>query len=131
VADFSGQVLLDNDMVDVVVDLGKDTITLVAGDVEIGTWATEDCKIRPVGDGTWMIYAEDDSLSFEPSDPRGFELNLNGAATPVVRPKQPGRHLKSSLHQGPPPRLGTLLGFYLLAAITGALGLWAIISMIL
>lgn len=129
-ADFAGQVLLDNDIVDVIVDLSQDTISLVAGGVEIGTWATEECTIRPVGDGLWMIYAEDDALSFEPSDPRGFENILNGAAAPVARPKQPGRHLKASLHQSPPPRLGTLLGFYLLAAVTVALGIWAIMSLI-
>lgn len=129
-ADFAGQILLDNDMVDVVVDLGKDTVSLVAGGVEIGTWATEDCKIWPLGDGRWTIHAEDDSLAFSPEDPGGFERNLNGAATPVA-PKYPGRHLKGSLHQSPPPQLITLLGFYLLAAITGVLGIWAIISMII
>jgi hypothetical protein len=131
VADFAGQVLLDNDMVDVVVDLRKDTVSLVAGDVEIGTWATEDCKIRPLGDGRWTIHAENDSLAFEPEDPGGFERNLNGTATPVVT-KHPGRHLKgNTLHQSPPPHLITLLGFYLLAAVTGALGIWAIISLII
>lgn len=117
-------------MVEVVVDLGRDTISLIAAGVEIGTWATEDCNIRQINDGRWMIYAENDSLSFEPRDPRGFERNLNGAAALVEATKHPGRHLKGSLHQGPPPRLPTLLGFYLLAATTGALGIWAFVSLV-
>lgn len=126
-ADFAGHVLLDEDRIGVVIDLTEDTISLTAGNANVGRWRAGECIVRPDGRGQWLISAEDDTLAFLPDDPTGFARTLNGS------PPHPewarGKHLKESLHQSPPPRTTTVMGFYALAAITAVLGIWALISL--
>lgn len=126
-ADFAGQVLLDEDRIEVVIDLTGDTISLTAGNSKVGMWPVSECIVRPDGRGRWSISAEDDTLSFLPDDPAGFARTLNGSAPHADWAR--GRHLKESLHQSPPPRTSTLLGFYALCAVTAVLGIWALISL--
>ena len=127
-ADFPGHVVLDDDRIDVIIDLTDDTISLSAGQRQVGTWPMSDCIVRPTGLGQWSISAENDTLAFLPNDPAAFARSLNGSAAPKTEWDR-GRHLKQSLHQSPPPRTSTLLGFYALSAVTAALGIWALISL--
>lgn len=143
---YDGIVNLDQDEVEVIIGLDSDRVHLQAGDLEIGDWAPDECAIAHLGRGVYAITAENESLQFVPRDARLFEAGLNhgtgyGLST---APKQDesqarrGRHTKtvpgpetSPAHgesAAPPPKPLTLALFYGLAAITAALGVWALLS---
>lgn len=136
VTTFPGVVTLADDNVDVTVGVGEEEIRLVAGDVEIGLWGASECSIKDAGNGVFLIEAENDALPFSPVDPEGFARVLTNRAPQDVpgsqRPSHPTNDSSGEtieIEVGPPPRLMTTLGFYLLAGGTAALGLWALISL--
>jgi len=144
---YDGIVNLDEDEVEVIIGLDPDRVHLQAGDLEIGDWAPDECAIAHLGQGVYAITAESESLRFVPRDARLFEAGLNhgtgyGLST---TPKQDegqarrGRHSKtvsgpetSAPHgesAAPPPKPLTRTLFYGLAAVTAALGAWALLSL--
>lgn len=126
---FAGVVTLEDDRVPVTIGLARDEVTLVSGRVEIGKWPTEDCIFVENGDGTWVIEAEDDSMSFRPDDPSQFERGLADQLT--VQSASPDLETELVVLDGPPPRPLTIVGFYALAAGTVAMGVWAFINVVL
>lgn len=145
---YDGIVNLDQDEVEVIIGLDPDRVHLQAGDLEIGDWAPDECAIAHLGQGVYAITAENESLRFVPRDARLFEAGLNhgtgyGLST---APKQDesqarrGRHSKTvpgsetSTPNGesaaPPPKPLTLALFYGLAAVTAALGAWALLRLL-
>jgi hypothetical protein len=140
---FEGIVALADGQVPVQVGLEPDRVTLVTGDVQVGEWAVDECVITDQGDGTWIIEAEEDKLSFLPDKPGLFAQSLNGEAAKVEVPEadplpQPLTETVSDsgdedgdfeIVDGPEPRSATLVGFYSLAGVTGVLALWALISL--
>ena len=147
-ATFEGIVTVEDDRVPVTVGIDPTRVTLVAGDVSIGEWPVDECVITDEGGGTWSIEAEDEKLSFQPEEPGRFAASLDGNDMPtrMAAPEpeapepemtEPGdlEDVESSsdglvVDEGPPPRSATLIGFYALAALTAALGVWALISLI-
>ena len=126
---FAGVVTLEDDRVPVTIGLDRDEVTLVSGRVEIGKWPTEDCTFVENGDGTWVIEADDGSVSFRPDDPRQFERGL--AVQLDVQAAWPDDETDIVVLDGPRPRPLTVVGFYALAAGTVAMGVWAFINVVL
>jgi len=128
---FPGVVTLDEERVDVTVGLEGDKISLVAGDVSIGEWGAGEYVVVDLGSGTFVIEADEGSISFLPDDPGGFARGIVGEAEPsdVDEPAQSRSLDTIEIKEGPPPGRATLLGFYFLAAVTFALGIWALISL--
>ena len=144
---YDGIVSLDHDVVQVIIDLDPDRVHLRAGDHEIGDWAAGECAIAALGDGAYSITAENQSLRFVPRNPRLFEDGLNhGTGYGMSAPSQSdaaghrvGRHTKTPPEaaaatgketEAPPPKPVTVALFYALAAATGALGIWALLSIV-
>ena len=126
---FPGVVSLDNRDIKVTVGLDATTVTLVAGEVEIGEWSSSECRIKENGEGSWVIEAEEEALSFLPDDPSGFALKLNGDASPPQIRRSPVTGPDPAI-EGPAPKPSTVTAFYSLVALTSALGLWALITLI-
>jgi len=128
---FPGVVTLDEERVDVTVGLEGDKISLVAGDVSIGEWGAGEYVVVDLGSGTFVIEAEEGSISFHPDDPGGFARGIVGEPEPAAEDEPiRGRSLDTiEIKEGPPPGRATLLGFYALSAVTVALGIWALISL--
>ena len=134
---FAGVVTLEDDRVPVTIGIDRDEITLVSGQVEIGKWPAEDCTFLEKGDGSWVIEADHDSVAFLPDDPGRFAKGLSGH--PIVEAETISGQAKTDanaearfvVREGPRPRPMTLIGFYALAAVTAALGVWAFINVLL
>lgn len=144
---YDGIVSLDENEVEVVIGLDPDRVHLAAGGREIGDWSTEECSIADLGDGVYSITAENVSLRFVPNDARLFVEGLNNGTGYGLLPApdlQPvlghrGRHTRlapapdvpeADRSVAPPPRALTRILFYGLAAITAAMGLWALLSIL-
>ncbi len=135
---FPGTVAFEDDRVPVTVGIDIDKITLISGDVEIGEWPTAECTFVEKDDGSWVIEADDDSVFFLPDDPSRFAQGLVGhliidteslkdtaaAATPDAENRV------FDVAEGPPPKALTVVGFYALCAVTLALGIWALVSLV-
>lgn len=128
----SGVVALDGGDVQVTVGLDEAVVRLLAGDAAVGEWASGECEIIDNGDGTWAIAAEDETLSFLPDDPDGFAQVISGASHEVEAVAHPPSDPSGDgfeILESPPPRPLTMVAFYLSAGLTGALGVWALISL--
>lgn len=142
---YDGVVSLEQDEVEVVIDLHPDRVHLRAGELEIGDWAAGECAIASLGDGVYAITAENQSLRFVPRNPGLFEDGLNHGTGYGLSPApdaegsdhEQGRHIKTRPPQtglvreleAPPPRPLTVALFYSLAAVTGAMAIWALFSL--
>jgi hypothetical protein len=128
---FPGTVSLEHDHVPVTVGLEDDRISLVAGEVSIAEYGAGEYVVVDLGEGTFIIEAEEGSISFHPDDPRGFARGI-GHGPEVVA----GARARSAASDaveikfGPPPRPATLAAFYTLVVVTAALGIWAFISLL-
>jgi len=126
---FPGVVTLNEDHVAVTVGLDDDRISLVAGEVPIGEWPSGEYVVIDLGEGTFVIEAEEDSISFHPDDPSGFARGLGQEPDPQVT-NEPAQSLDTiEIKEGPPPQPSTIVAFYALVVITAALGIWALISL--
>ena len=134
---YDGVVTIDEDDVQVILGMDEDKIRLSAGGLEIGEWPAEDCLIDSAGDGVFTITAENETLTFVPNNPTTFSaaMNLGRVSAPV--PVSPDTESTNAAlpapeepNQIPNPKPVTMVIFYALGAITGILGLWALISII-
>ncbi len=135
---FAGVVTLEEDLVPVTIGIDDDEVTLVSGRVEIGKWPANDCTFVQNGDGSWVIEAEDDSVAFLPDDPGRFAKGLAGhmlvdtdASGIETSPVQDDSESMALFSDGPAPNALTVVGFYALAALTLAMGVWAFINVVL
>jgi hypothetical protein len=123
---FPGVVTLNDDNnVPVTVGLDEDRITLVSGEVSIGEWLAGEYEVIDLGSGTFVIEAEDDSIPFLPDDPGSFARGLHPEPVPATVTDRARSMDTIVIKDGPPPRPATLIAFWLLVAVTTALGIWA------
>lgn len=127
---FPGVVTLDDDDVPVMVGLDDEKITLVSGEVSIGEWLAGEYEVIDLGSGTFVIEADDDSIPFLPDDPGSFARGLHREPVPATVADDSRSMDSIEIKDGPPPRLATLVGFWLLVALTTALGIWAAIGLL-
>jgi hypothetical protein len=106
--------------------------------VEIGEWPAAKCTFVEKGDGSWVIEAEDDAVFFLPDDPGTFAQGLAGhliidgdSLTETLRgTRTPTDAPTFTVPEGPAPKLPTVVGFYVLCAVTLAFGIWALLSLL-
>jgi hypothetical protein len=125
---FPGVATLKDDHVPVMVGLDDERITLVSGETSIGEWLAGQYEVIDLGSGEFVIEAEDDSIPFLPDDPGSFALGIHRDPAPSTTDRV--RSDTIEVKDGPPPRPLTLLGFWVLAAFTAALGIWATFSLL-
>ncbi|HEX6286179.1 MAG TPA: hypothetical protein VFZ80_01720 [Acidimicrobiia bacterium] len=144
---YDGVVIVAEDDIPVIVELGDDVVRLSASGREIGEWRTGEYEIRHIGESTFAIQAENEILEFVPSQPTDFAAAVNGGLPrtelkpadepsavppPAASEPDPGSEPdpKSEAGEAPPPTATTLGLFYALCLVTVALGIWAVISLI-
>jgi hypothetical protein len=133
---YDGVVTIADDDFPVIVEFDDDLIRLSASGTEIGQWNADDCEITRVADSTYMIKAENEVLEFVPSQPGLFAAALTGDRIPTVADapqaeKDSPEAQIDPMAEAPPPKPLTVGLFYGLCAITAALALWSLISLIL
>lgn len=143
---YDGTMNLDQGEIEVIIGLDPDRVHLRAGDLEIGDWGAEECSIAHLGEGVYVITAENESLRFVPKDATLFEQGLNHGTgyglSPPPEQERPGGHRGRHVRhadvpasapppgEAPPPKPATVALFYALAAGTTALGVWALINIL-
>lgn len=127
---FPGVVTLNDDNFPVTVGLDEEKITLVSGEVPIGEWLVGEYEVFDLGSGTFVIEAEDDSISFLPDDPGSFARGLHLEPVPATANDRSRSMDTIEIKDGPPPRPATVIAFWLLVAVTTALGIWAAIGLL-
>jgi hypothetical protein len=127
---FPGVATLNDDNVPVMVGLDDEKITLVSGEISIGEWLAGEYEVIDVGSGTFVIEAEDDSIPFLPDDPGSFARGIHHEPSPSAVAERLRPMDGIEIKDGPPPRKATLVGFWILVAITVALGTWAGIGLL-
>jgi hypothetical protein len=126
VTTYAGVATVENDHVPVKIDLDEEKISLVSGEVSIREWLAGDYQVIDLGSGEFVIESEQDSIQFVPDDPRRFAEGIHGEPESV-----PGRVVDTfEIRTGPPPKPLTLVGFWALAVVTAALGVWGLISLL-
>lgn len=122
---------LDGDPIEVTVGLDARRIHLTSNGLEIGSWGPEECRIVANAGGGYLIIAENEELAFSPSSDERFASALAAEENPQ-RKSTPG-HARSAapkhIEEGAPRPL-TMVGFFLLAALTSLLGIWALWSLV-
>ncbi|HEY5890121.1 MAG TPA: hypothetical protein VIW94_05425 [Acidimicrobiia bacterium] len=124
----NGAISLGADPIVVVVGVNADRIRLDSNGSEIGDWARDECEIVVDPAGRYLIRAENEELPFIPDDPVTFAEALTG--TPATTSSDPQSGTSRIMVDERAPKPLTVIGFYILAAITMALGLWAVWSVI-
>lgn len=127
---FPGVVTLNDDNVPVTVGLDEERITLVSGEVPIGEWLAGEYEVIDLGSGTFVIEAEEDSIPFLPDDPGSFARGLHLEPVPATVTDRSRSMDTIEIKDGPAPRPATLIAFWLLVAVTTALGIWAAIGLL-
>jgi hypothetical protein len=114
------------------VGLEDDKISLVAGEVSIAEWLSGEYVVVDLGKGTFVIEAEEGSISFQPDDPGSFARGIGQHPEHDPSPgPAPARSLDTiEVKDGPRPRPTTVAGFYALVVMTTALGIWALLSLL-
>lgn len=137
---FDGIVEIAEDPIPVILGVEEDEIRLSASGTEIGEWRTGEYRLEPGGDGTFIISADGDRLTFRPARPDAFAraIGLQEAAdAPAVEaPKAPDSEPNAAppgeaSTTAPPPRPLTRALFYTLAGTTALLCVWALLRIVL
>ena len=125
---FPGVATLKEDNVPVMVGLDDEKITLVSGEISlVSGWPGTTRSSTSVA-GEFVIEAEDDSIPFLPDDPSGFALGIQRDPETSVSTDRPAA--AHEVREGPPPKPATVIAFWVLAAFTAALGIWATLSLL-
>lgn len=137
---YDGVVTLNQDQLPVIIGVEDDSLRMSSGGTEIGEWPKGEYSISDEGDGVYTITAEDERMQFVPNNPTLFAVGLNGGAAPVTAPDVPTpgepEHAAiadqdKSIDEAPPAKPVTRLLFYVLSGVTAALGLWAMVSLVM
>ena len=111
----------------------EDRIRLSSGGLEIGEWAVEDCSIAQTDDGSFTITAENETLRFVPNNPTNFAAAMNHGRLPDPAADEDIDEVEvvvDDTDELPDAKPLTKAAFYVLAAVTAALGIWALVSII-
>lgn len=128
---YDGVITVAGEDVPVLVVFDGNNIRMSASGTEIGEWRTDECLISHVGDSTYAITAEDETLQFRPNQPTLFAAAVNlGVRTSVSTTPNPAPEPSVERPEAPEPRPMTMVLFYALCIITAGLALWSMISMI-
>jgi hypothetical protein len=129
---YDGVVTVADDDIPVILELEDDSIRLSASGREIGEWPVGECRINHVGDTTYTITAEDETLEFIPNQPSLFAAAVNGGPRTVslTPEKEPDAQPEDGVRRAPPPKPLTMGLFYALCVATAALALWSLIAII-
>jgi hypothetical protein len=130
-----GVIDLGDAEVGVAISFEDSRLRLTSAGNEIGDWERPMYQLTRADRATFIISAEGDDLPFKPLHPDEFAVAaMNGTAGKlkvVSHRKKRGRHDGTeSAGTVPPARPTTLLAFYLLAAGTLAMGIWALMEII-
>ncbi|GMQ92947.1 MAG: hypothetical protein BMS9Abin12_0424 [Acidimicrobiia bacterium] len=82
---FSGAVLLPGETGDGLCssfEIGEDSLRLIAGENELGTWGRNDCDVSPAGKGSFQMRLAGETLTFTPSSPSAFAEAMTVPLTP-------------------------------------------------
>lgn len=123
---YRGIATVEQDQVPLTVGLDEDKISLTSGEVSIGEWPAGEYLVIDLGEGTFVIEAEESSISFQPDDPYGFARRLGGTSAA----HRSAAREKVEVMEGPPPAPATVAAFYTLVLVTLALGIWALVSLV-
>lgn len=131
---YDGVVTVAEDDIPVIVELDDDHVRMSASGTEIGLWPSEDCSITHVGDSTYTITAEEETLRFVPNQPSLFAAAVNGEAegAQVAMPPPPETEAATSKgrQEAPPAKPLTMGLFYALCLVTAGLAVWSLISIV-
>lgn len=147
---YDGVVTLADDDIPVIVELNDGAIRLTASGTEIGHWPKGEAKIQHLADGSYAISAENEILSFVPSQPNLFAAAVNGSAhrgsesTVEIAPDERRRHetgerlgqddipeqTPDDVRMAPAPKPLTMGLFYALCAMTAVVAIWSIVNML-
>lgn len=132
---YDGVVIIADDDFPVIVELEDEQVRLSASGTEIGKWHSDDCEITRVGESTYTIRAENEVLTFVPSQPDSFAAALVGDREPTEAAQPPPETSPAPVQSGaeveaPAPKPLTMGLFYGLCVVTAALAVWSLISMI-
>lgn len=125
----NGAISLGADPIAVVVAIESDRIRLDTNGDTIGDWTRDECEITVDPSGQFLIRAEDEELPFIPNDPATFANALEEVSSKTSS-IDPSRTTGRSTADELAPKPLTVIGFYVLAGVTSALGLWAVWSLI-
>jgi len=122
---YRGIATMEDGQFPLTVGLDDDKLSLVSGEVSLGEWPAGAYLVVDLGEGTFVIEAEESSIPFQPEDPGGFARGLvRETSTEVDEASEP------TIAQSPPPKPATVAGFYTLVLVTAALGIWAFLSLL-
>lgn len=133
-----GVVSLTEDDIPVIVELNDGTIRLTASGTEIGYWPKDECEIHHRLDGTYAISVENETLSFIPDQPTLFAAAVDGSSPngqaqetkPAPPDAGPAGDNTRAAREAPPPGSLTKGLFYALCALTAALAIWSMVSIL-
>lgn len=137
---YDGVVTLAEADIPVIVELDNGHVRLSASGREIGQWPLQECEIVHLEDSAYAISAENETLRFVPSQPslfgaavddgrRRLEVREKVSSPPSPEPEEQPVD-EDVTAEAPPPRPVTVALFYLLCALTGGMGVWALIHII-
>jgi hypothetical protein len=135
---YDGVVTIADDNIPVIVELDEESLRLSASGQEIGQWPTGQCRITHLGEETYAITAEEETIEFIPNRPDLFANAVDGASEPATDPPPPpepdpngasGRD-EARAREAPPPKPVTMGLFYALCFVTAGLAIWSLISII-
>lgn len=130
---YDGFIEIEEGDVHVILGVSADRVTMSSNGAEIGAWPARDVSVNRVGNGVYTITAENESLRFVPNDPSLFALGFDEeteSSIPIPGPRQVEEPRTPDITDAPPPLPLTRVLFYSLAGVTGVLGLWALVSML-
>lgn len=144
---YDGVVTVAGDQIPLMVVFDGDSVRLSTSGTEIGEWPVDEFTISHIGDTTFELTADSETLRFVPSQPSLFASEVNGdlidlAPEPAVddktvdrddapRPQIADPTVESKkILEAPPPKKVTMALFYSLCALTGGLALWSIIAIV-
>lgn len=125
----NGAISLGADPIAVVVGFDSDRIRLDTNGDTIGDWTRDECEITVDPSGQFLIRAENEELPFTPDDPATFANALEALSSQNSSIDAQRTANRSEADELAPKPL-TVIGFYVLAGITSALGLWAVWSLV-
>lgn len=139
---YDGVINLDDKQIPVIIGFEDTGIRMSSGGAEIGEWAEDEYSIDHDGGGVYTITAESEALQFVPNNPSLFAEQLSAGVAPIAEPVAEHPETETTLPDtveesagresrdvAPPPKPVALVAFYALAAVTAALGLWALVSL--